>query len=74
MPNTSNILIDFKNAVGHLFESDEEYNLFLNTPEHWFSSSNLDQTPKEWLLYSRRKDRLDYAIRTVIELKSTVIG
>ncbi len=69
------ILTDFKAQVREFFSSEEEMNTFLTTPSHIFgqNKNHEDLTPKEWLLFSRRKDRLQYAVNAVKELK-TYIG
>jgi hypothetical protein len=71
------ILEEFKNSVIQYFDSEAEFEIFLNTPEHfWGSPAKIPEqfySPKEWLLKSRRPDRLNYAIRTVIELKTSVM-
>lgn len=67
------IIKNFKDQVISLFESEEEFNKFLYTPDHIWSSTGDDKTPYYWLVKGRRPDRLEYAVRTVKELKSTVI-
>lgn len=70
------IIRDFKEATLQYFDSPEEQELFLDTPEHWWGSfnkaPNINKTCYQYLCTSRQKDRLDYAIRTVVQLKSYI--
>lgn len=70
------VLQKFHDTVIHLFADEAEFLKFLDTPEHWWGSPDKlphqCRTCRQWLMRSRRTDRLDYAIRLVQELKTTV--
>lgn len=70
------IIADFKEATKQYFDSAEEQDLFINTPEHWWGSPNKNphiyRTCYQYLSKSRDKTRLDYAIKTVVQLKSYI--
>lgn len=70
------IIKKFKAAVINNFNNEAEFNNFLHTPEHWWGSPDKNpgqsRTCYQYLCNSRNKDRLDYAIKTVISLKTTI--
>lgn len=74
MKSSLKIINDYKNSVESLFSSEDEFELFFNTPEHWFSfdNSNTDLSPKQFLLYSRKKNRLEILIEFTKSLKNPI--
>ena len=61
-----------------LKDLEKEFIDFLDKPNGvcWGSPNKLphqERTCRQWLLKSRRKDRLDYAIRVVQELKTSIV-
>ena len=64
----SNIVLQFKEAVLSYFKDENEFINFLKESTTAFGG----QSPEGWLLYSRRKDRLDFAIKTVIQVKTRI--
>lgn len=63
----SKILVEFKNRVFNLFDSEEEWLTFLKTESSAFGG----KSPEAFILKSRRADRLEFAIETVKSLKNT---
>ena len=71
------IITDFKEATKQYFASPEEQDQFINTPEHWWGAPNkaphIARTCYQYLTKSRNKTRLEYAINTTIQLKTSII-
>jgi hypothetical protein len=62
------IILEFKEAVIRYFKDEEDFCLFLKEPTTAFDG----KSPEDWLLHSRRSDRLDFAIDTVRQMKTLV--
>lgn len=58
-------------AIKPYFDSDEELNDFLYTKDHFWSTGqhNQDLSPAEFLLKSRRQDKLKIVIDFLEEMK-----
>lgn len=76
MKKEPKIIEEFRNSVIMHFESPEEFEKFLHTKEHFWSVGDHteDLSPYEFLTKSRRSDKLNFMIKTVIELKCTILG
>jgi len=62
------IIQKFKKSVIKHFKDESEFESFLKEETSAFGG----KSPEDWLLHSRRKDRLSFSIQTVIELKTKV--
>ena len=65
---------DFKKQILVHFESENAMEKFLNQKEHFFSvgTHTEDLSPLEFLQKSRRKDKFDYVLKTIVELNQIV--
>ena len=75
MKKESKVIKEFIEKARPYFDSDKEFEDFLYTPEHFWSSGDhlKDLSPYKFLTRSRRADKLDYALNLVKELKTTII-
>ena len=76
MKKEPKIIIEFTKLARPLFNSDKEWEDFLYTPEHFWSagSHTTDLSPYQFLVKSRRTDKLDYAVKFIKDMKESLIS
>lgn len=76
MKKEPKIIIEFTKLARPLFESDKEWENFLYTPDHFWSagSHTTDLSPYQFLVKSRRVDKLEYAVNFIKQMKETIIA
>lgn len=68
------IITQFKLQARTHFDSDKELEDFLYTPEHFWSAGDHTQelSPAQFLTRSRRKDKLQFVLDFVVQMKQTI--